>query len=108
MEPQTFTITNTGNVTVELSQIVFNTPTGLIHNANLVNFGGPENFTGSKFTMTNTFLLLNQLKTFTVYHQYVSGSVGMRFGNIVVTSVTGKIATISTFVFVNPATIPVL
>ena len=101
MAAQTFTVTNLGNSSLVLDQFVFNTPAGIRHVANLVNFGGPEFFTSSEFTVTSPTLLSNQSKTFTVDHNYISGPAGTKTGNIEITSTTGKTFTICTNIVVG-------
>jgi hypothetical protein len=84
MAAQTFTVTNNGNITTSIVKITFNTPFGIQHTADLSNFGGPMDFTGTVFT-ANIPLTVTQSKTFSVDHSYVSGIDGNRYGTIVVT-----------------------
>ena len=107
MTAKTFRVSNIGTIGVVLDQFIFNTPPGVRHIANLTNFGGPENFVGNNFTVTTPLLVPNQSKTFTVDHEYVSGPRGLRHGNILVVTDTGKISTIGTIIAVNgPEVVP--
>lgn len=101
MAAQTFTVTNLGNSSLILDQFTFNTPAGIRHVANLVNFGGPEFFTSSEFVVVNPTLLPNQSKTFTVDHNYISGAAGAKTGNIEISSTSGKKFTICTNIVVG-------
>lgn len=101
MAAQTFTISNLGSSNVFLDQILFDTPQGIRHVANLVNFGGTSFFTDQQFVVTTPTLLPNQSKTFTVDHEYISGPVGVRRGNIIITSSSGKSFTICTNIVVS-------
>lgn len=96
MPSQTFTVTNVGSMTVILDQFVFETPAGLRHVANLVNFGGPTNVTANTFIVTVPILTPTQSKTFTVDYEFLSGLPGVRHGNIYVSSTTGRVVTICT------------
>jgi hypothetical protein len=94
MPSQTFTVTNVGSMTVVLDQFVFETPPGLRHVANLVNFGGPSNVTANTFIVTVPILTPTQSKTFIVDYEFLSGVPGLRHGNIYVSSTTGRVVTI--------------
>lgn len=106
MGAQTFTVTNVGSTNVILDQIVFNTPAGLRHVANLVNFGGSAEFSGQAFTVINSIIPPNQLKTFTVDHSYTDGSAGTRYGNILVMGSSGRTITIPTCMVVGTSLTP--
>ena len=60
MSAKTFTVTNTGTAQTSITTITFNTPAGIQHTADLTNFGGPSNFTGTTFS-SNTIIPLTRL-----------------------------------------------
>lgn len=103
MPAQTFTLTNTGTATSQLDKIVFNTPVGLSHAADLTNFGGPANFTGTSFTVTNPSLSPNQTRTFTLDYLYVSGTAGTRNGSVTVFYIGGQSCAAQTSITVGQA-----
>ena len=101
MAAQTFTVVNNGTVSVNITGITFNTPTGIQHRANLANFsGGSTLFTGASFT-TTTPLGVGASKTFTVDHVYVSGATGTKSGTIVINASGGASSTINTTIVVT-------
>jgi hypothetical protein len=76
-----------------VSSIVFNTPSGVSHSANLVNFsGGNSTFTGGSFGTTTT-LNAAATKLFTVTYSYASGSPRTAPGTILVSTTQGPSAT---------------
>lgn len=105
MAAQTFTVTNLSDSPIVLDQIIFNTPAGIRHVANLVNFGGTAYFTDAEFLVTNPNLDPNQSKTFTVDHTYISGPIGVKSGTIVVSSTSGKTFTICTNIAVGTTSV---
>jgi hypothetical protein len=90
---KTFTLSNNGNTTLNISGIVFTTPAGVTHSANLINFsGGSTTFTGSSFS-TNTAMSVASTKLFSVTYSYSSGSPRTAPGTILVSTTQGPSAT---------------
>lgn len=102
MAAQLFTVLNNGSTNYNITSIVFNTPAGIQHTADLTNFGGSSSFTGATFTGSSA-LNIGQSKTFTVDHEYVSGPENTRTGTIVINTDGGPIATINTTIAVGTA-----
>lgn len=96
-----FAVTNEGNTKINLERIVFNNPVGIIHTANLVNFGGNAVFTGNSFTIPMIQLCPEQSIVFSVDYTIVRGTTGTRFGNVVISSMSGKVAVIETTFRIN-------
>jgi len=90
---KTFTLSNNGNTTLNISGIVFTTPAGVTHSANLINFsGGNTTFTGGSFS-TNTAMSAGSTKLFSVTYAYASGSPRTAAGTIVASTSQGASAT---------------
>ena len=106
MVPHSYRVNNCGSVDLILDKFVFNTPAGIKHTANLVNFGGVKDFTGNLFTVTGSSIPPDEFKTFSIDYEYVSGPNSCRHGNIVISSITGKINTIYTTIEIeDPGTV---
>lgn len=101
MVPHSYRVSNCGTVDVILDKFVFNTPPGLKHSANLVNFGGPENFDGNIYQVVNSAIPVDDYRTFTIDYIYESGPNCTKCGNIVISSITGKTSTIYTTINVE-------
>jgi len=102
MAAQLFTVLNNGSTNYNIISIVFNTPAGIQHVADLTNFGGSASFTGATFSGSNA-LNIGQSKTFTVDHEYLSGPEDTRFGTIDILTDAGPTATINTTICVGTA-----
>lgn len=103
MAAQTFTVRNTGSSSTSILQILFNTPAGIRHVADLSNFGGPSNFIDNVFNgSTDLLLAANQTITFSVDHVYLGGSQGTRSGSILIIPLFGDSVTIATVINVLP------
>ena len=90
MAAQTFTLTNSGDSASLLDKIVFDTPSGLAHTADMTNFGGSATFSDATFTVVTQKLEPGQSKTFTVDYMYVSGAVGTKTGSVAAFYVGGQ------------------
>lgn len=101
MPAHSYRVNNCGSVDLVLEKFIFNTPPGIRHVANLTNFGGTANFSGNTFTVSGIAVPPDEYKTFTVDYQYVSGPSCCQFGNIIISTVTGKTNTIFTTINVS-------
>lgn len=90
-------ISNNGTATFTVTNIAFNTPSGLRHTANLSRFsGGNSSFTGTSF-VTYTTMTAGTVIFFTVDHSYVNAVQDtILTGSIVFTCTDGIDKTIKT------------
>lgn len=96
MAAQTFTLVNNGAVTITVTGIQFNTPSQVVHTANLSNFtGGGTAYTGTSF-VTNTTIATGASKTFNVDHYRSTTTAGTYNGTIVVSAYNGTTSTTAT------------
>lgn len=96
-----FEVTNEGNTKINLERIVFNTPSGIVHNANLFNLGGDTSFQGNSFQIPLIQLCPEQSVIFSVDYTIVRGTTGTRFGNVVISSTSGKQTVLETTFRIN-------
>lgn len=107
MSAKYYAITNCGSSKIILNQFTFNTPSGIYHSADLTNVGGPSDFKGAVYNAIGAEILPGQSKLFSVDHSYDSGPVGVRTGNITVSSMSGRVAVIDTIIEVGQSPTPV-
>jgi hypothetical protein len=101
MAAQTFTITNTTGAAITLQRLVFSTPVGLQHSANLAAFqGGNGDFRGGIFT-TSTPVPAGGSISFALDFLYVSGVAGTRTGAVLVFGSGGLTAAMKTSIVVG-------
>jgi hypothetical protein len=101
MAAQTFTITNTTGAAITLQRLVFSTPTGLQHSANLTAFqGGVGDFRSEVFE-TSTPVPAGGTISFALDFLYVSGVAGSRTGAVLVFASGGLTAAMKTTVTVG-------
>ena len=109
MAAKYYSITNCGTTRLKINQFSFGTPDGVTHVADLANFGGSSSFTDTAFIAPDTELAPGQSKIFSIDYAYLSGPTGIKHGNITVSSMSGKIASIQTTIDVVdtlPAPVP--
>lgn len=101
MASKSFTLLNNGNTTLTVTGVSFSTPVGIRHRADLTNFGGSSDFTGTNLVCSRSMAAGSSL-TFSVDHEYVSGSTAdTRFGTITISSNLAPPVTINTTIVVG-------
>lgn len=96
MTAQTLTVTNFGGASSTIANITFNTPSGISHTANLVNFGGPAEFGNVVFPVSVAPLEPYQQISFTLDYQYENSDADSLNGNVIVYYTNGEMCVANT------------
>lgn len=101
MTVQTFTLLNNGTVDLTVTGIEFNTPSGVIHSANLTNFsGGTASFETNSFA-TTTSISSGTYKVFTLDYGYDGAPSLIYLRNVEISSDLASITTLTSTIIVG-------
>lgn len=101
MTVQTFTLLNNGNVDLTVTGMEFNTPSGVIHSANLTNFiGGTASYETNSF-VTSTVISSGTYKVFTLDYGFDGAPSLIYLRNVEVSSNLAAITTLTSTIIVG-------